>query len=337
MRGESPALPTAVVSAAGHYLPETVVTSATLEARYDLPPGKIAEKTCIVERRVLTEGATSDLATPAVERCLANRGLDADALDGVIVATISPDYPFPSTATIVQGRIGAVGAWAFDIAAACSGFAYALWLATGMIRSGAARRIVVCGADRLSPITDTEDSKTAVLLGDGAGAVLVERDAPSGLAIVDGELWADGTQTELAYQPGGGSRHPASPETVARRLHFMKMDGRAVRAAGVAAMHAVASTLMDRHALSPSDIRWLVTHQSNGRMIEDVAASLGFPPACTFVNIDRYGNTSAATLPICVSELMAGDTLDPRDRVLLASVGAGFTSASLLLRTLPAD
>lgn len=262
---------------------------------------------------------------------LAQRGLAADAIDLIIVATVTPDMFFPSTACVVQEKIGASAAWGFDLLGACSGFIYALATGAQFIESGRHERVLVVGADVMSSIIDFEDRSTCVLFGDGAGAVLLER-AEDANGILDWILKSDGSGGQFLYMPGGGSLNPATSDTVSRKMHYVHQNGRSVFKFAVKGMVEVSEAILRRNKLTADDLKLYVPHQANLRIINSAADRLGLDPSKVAVNIDRYANTTAGTIPICLSEAQASGTLEPGDLVLLASFGAGFTWGSLLLR-----
>jgi 3-oxoacyl-[acyl-carrier-protein] synthase-3 len=322
----------AAVTATGHYVPPDVVANDYFASRLDTTDQWIRSRTGIVERRVAHEGATSDLAVAAAQRCLKARGLSAAAIDGIVVATMTPDRPLPSTAAIVQRKLGAVNAWGFDVAAACSGFVYALIAAAKLVESGALRCALVCGADRMSSVIDPLDRATAVLFGDGAGAVLVEPIADDTVGILDHVCFMDGDGEDALYIPSGGSLRPASAESVAAREHFVVQDGPAVFRAAVTGMADVTEALLKRTGLAGAEVDWLVPHQANRRIIEAVAKRIGFDLARVVINIDRFGNTVAATIPMGLSELNEQKRLAYGDRIVLTAFGAGYTAGAIYLR-----
>jgi len=260
------------------------------------------------------------------------RGIEAAALDCIIVATMTPDRPIPSTAAILQAKLGAINAWGFDLAGACSGFVYALVTATKLVEGGAARRVLVCGADRMSSVVDPTDRATAVLFGDGAGVVLVEMSEDDEVGVFEHVCHMDGEGAAALYIPAGGSLIPAGAESVAHRRHFVVQDGATVFKAAVVGMAEVTEELLKRADLTLDDVAWMVPHQANRRIIEAVARRLGLPLERVVINLDRYGNTVAATIPLCLSEWHADGRLAYRDRIVLAAFGAGFTSGAVYLR-----
>jgi len=322
---------TATISGVGHYVPEQKLTNADLEKMVDTSDEWITSRTGIKERRILDEGlGTSFMALKSLEAILHNKGLDARDIDLLIVATITPDMVFPSTACLVQDQIGATNAWAFDLAAACSGFLYALMVGGQFVETGAHKRVVVIGADKMSSITDYTDRDTCVLFGDGAGAVLLE-PGELGLGLKDFILYSDGSGVKHLRQPAGGSLLPASRETVEKKMHYIYQDGREVFKFAVPKMAEVSAQILERNGLVGKDIALFVPHQANKRIIDACVKRTDIPEDRVVVNIDRYANTSAATIPIGLSEAAEQGRLNRGDNVLLASAGAGYTWGSTLL------
>ena len=322
----------AAVTATGHYVPPDVYSNDYLAKRLDTTDEWIRSRTGIVERRFAATGGTSDLAVAAARRCLDARGIAPSAIDGILVATMTPDRPLPSTAAIVQRKLGATNAWGFDVSAACSGFVYALITAAKLVESGTLRCALVCGADRMSAVIDPLDRATAVLFGDGAGAVLVEAIEDESVGILDHVCFMDGGGEEALYIPSGGSLRPATAESVAAREHFVVQDGAAVFRAAVTGMTDITEALLKRTGLAGAEVDWLVPHQANRRIIEAVAKRLGFDLARIVINLDRFGNTVAATIPLGLSELHEQKKLAYGDRVVLTAFGAGYTSGAIYLR-----
>ena len=325
-------MPKAAITATGHYVPPDVYPNAWFERHLDTTDVWIRERTGIAERRFAKDGGASDLALPAARRCLEMRGIEGAALDCIIVATMTPDRPIPSTAALLQAKLGAINAWGFDLAGACSGFVYALVTATKLVEGGAARRVLVCGADRMSTVIDPADRATAVLFGDGAGVVLVELSDDDDVGIFEHVCHMDGEGAAALNIPAGGSLMPASAETVALRRHFVVQDGATVFKAAVVGMAEVTEDLLKRADLKLEDVAWMVPHQANRRIIEAVAKRLGMPMERVVINLDRYGNTVAATIPLGLSEWHAEGRLAYGDRIVLAAFGAGFTSGAVYLR-----
>jgi len=321
------------ITAVSHYLPERRVTNKDLEQIVDTSDDWIVERTGIRERRVAAQGqATSDLGAAAAVRLLERRGIDASEVDLIIVATVTPDMFFPSTACLVQNKIGAKKAWGFDLSGACSGFLYALATGQQFILAGSHKKVLVIGADVMTSIIDFKDRATCVLFGDGAGAVLLEPAAEGERGIIDFILRSDGGGGQFLYMPGGGSLNPATADTVAKKMHYVHQDGRNVFKFAVRGMAEVSDEILSRHGLSPSDLKLYIPHQANLRIINAAVEKLGLNESQVAVNIDRYANTTAATIPLCLSEAVEYKRIQTGDLVLLASFGAGFTWGSLLLR-----
>jgi 3-oxoacyl-[acyl-carrier-protein] synthase-3 len=322
----------AMIVSTGRAVPEKTLTNADLEQMVETSDQWIVERTGMKERHIVTEGIfTSDLAAEAANKALAQAGVPATAVDVIIVATITGDMPFPATACFVQHKIGAKNAVAFDIAAACSGFIYGLILANNLIQSGAYRNILVIGVEILSRITDYTDRNTCVLFGDGAGAALLQ---PSdGRRGIVGTYWlSDGSLSQLLYMPGGGSRNPATHQSVDARLHYIKMAGPEVFKFAVKAMSDAALQILKRTGLSGTDIDLLITHQANDRIIQATAAKAKVPLEKVFVNIQNYGNTSAASIPIALDEALDMKRLVAGQRVMLVAFGGGFTWGSAIIQ-----
>jgi 3-oxoacyl-[acyl-carrier-protein] synthase-3 len=323
----------AKITAVGHYLPERRVTNKDLEQSVDTSDEWIVERTGIHERRVVAKGqATSDLASGAARRLLEQRGISAKEIDLIIVATVTPDMFFPSTACLVQTKIGAKGAWGFDLSGACSGFIYALATGAQFIASGTHNKVLVIGADVMTSIIDFADRATCVLFGDGAGAVLLEPAVDGECGIVDFILRSDGSGGEYLYMPAGGSLNPASSETVAKKMHYVHQDGRNVFKFAVRGMADVSEEILVKHGLSAADVKLYIPHQANLRIIKAAVEKMGLKESQVAVNIDRYANTTAGTIPICLSEAVESKQIQNKDLILMASFGAGFTLGSLLLR-----
>jgi 3-oxoacyl-[acyl-carrier-protein] synthase III len=322
----------AAITATGHHVPPDVYPNAWFEQRLDTTDDWIRSRTGIVERRFAATGGTSDLAVPAARRCLEMRGIAPAAVDCIIVATMTPDRLCPSTAAAVQRKLGAVNAWGFDLAGACSGFIYGLVTATKLVEGGAARRVLLCGADRMSTVVDPRDRATAVLFGDGAGAVLVELVDDEEVGILGHVCHMDGEGEQSLYIPAGGSVIPSSAESLSARKHFVVQDGAAVFKAAVVGMAEVTEELLKRCDLRLEDIAWMVPHQANRRIIESVAKRVGLPLDRVVINLDRFGNTVGGTIPIGLSEWQECGRLAYGDRVVLSAFGAGFTSGAIYLR-----
>lgn len=323
----------ATITSIAHYLPPDVYPNSYFESYLDTSNEWILERTGIRERRFLKEGATSDLIVPAAKECLKRRGLEPKDIDCVIVATVTPDHLFPCTAAVVQNKLGIPNTcWGFDISAACSAFLFALIASAKLVEGGAAKRLLLCGADKMSAIVNFEDRAQAVLFGDGAGVALIENSDDSNYGILDYILHIDGAGGDYLKMVAGGSFKPASIETVQNKEHYIYQDGQAVFKAAVIGMADVSVEIMKKNNLTADDISWLIPHQANLRIISATAKRMGLNPDKVMVNIDKYGNTTAATIPICISELYEQGKLKKGDNLILASFGAGFTWGSVYLK-----
>jgi 3-oxoacyl-[acyl-carrier-protein] synthase-3 len=321
----------AAITAVGGYVPEYRLTNAELETMVDTNDEWIRDRTGIAERRILkTEGwATSDMAAEAVKDLMAKSGLKPEEIDLIIVATVSPDYVYPATANIVAHKIGAPQAWGYDLEAACSGFLYALQTGAQFISSGAYKKVLIIGADMMSARVDYTDRNTCILFGDGAGAVLLEPN-DEGMGIQDAILKSDGSGADLLYQRAGGSRFPSNVENVNDGGHYIYQEGRTVFKRAVTGMADVSFEIMEKNGLTADDIAYLVPHQANKRIIDATAKRAGLPDEKVMVNIQKYGNTTAGTIPLCLWEWE--DKLKKGDNLILAAFGGGFTWGSVYLK-----
>ena len=326
-----PSRQTAAITAVGTYLPPDRLTNADLEALVDTNDEWIQSRTGIKERRILRDEtkATAFMATEAARDCLDKAGVDAADVDCIIMATVTPDTSFPATACRVQDALGASRAWGFDLSAACSAFLFALTTGSKLIETGMHQRVLVIGADTMSRIIDYTDRTTCILFGDGAGAVLLE-PTTDGTGVLDAVHYSDGDGGEALEMPGGGSLIPPTHETVDARLHYLKQDGRSVFKKAVTGMADAAAEIMERNDLEADDVRYLVPHQANLRIIDATARRMGLSSDKVMVNIDRYGNTTAATLPLCLAD-WEGE-LRPGDNLVLAAFGGGFTWGATWLK-----
>lgn len=320
------------ITAVAHFVPPDVFPNSYFESRLDTSDEWIRTRTGIRERRFMLEGATSDMIVPAAKECLAQRGLTPEDIDCVIVCTVTPDNMFPSTAATVQRKLGLTNAWGFDLSAACSGFLYGLTTASALVESKRVRRVLLCGADKMSSIINPEDRSTYILFGDGAGVVLIEHTDDKTIGIKDSILKMDGRGGDYLYMTAGGSAKPPSHETVENKEHYAVQDGQTVFKSAVVGMADVSAEIMEKNNLTADDISWLVPHQANLRIIDATARRMGLSPDKVMINIDRYGNTTAGTIPICLSELWQQGKLRYGDGVILASFGAGYTWGSIYLR-----
>lgn len=323
----------AKITALGTYVPPRLLTNQDLEKMVETTSQWIVERTGIHTRHIADKGVgTSDLSVEASKKALAQRGIKADDIEAIIVATVTPDMLFPATACLVQAKLGARHAWGFDLSAACSGFPYALQTGVQFIRSGAHKKVLVIGADVMSSIIDYTDRATCVIFGDGAGAVVVEPAAEGELGFIDFMHEVDGSGGCALNMPAGGSLLPASAETVARRQHYVHQDGQAVFKFAVRKMAEVSEAILARNGLKGSDVDAFIPHQANLRIIKATADRVSLRPESVIVNIGEYGNTTAATIPLAMQSAIDEGKLKKGDLVLLASVGAGFTVAATLLR-----
>ncbi|HVW97137.1 MAG TPA: beta-ketoacyl-ACP synthase III [Mucilaginibacter sp.] len=321
----------AAITAVNGYVPDYVLTNQELETMVDTNDEWITTRTGIKERRILkTEGAgTSDMAVPAVNGLLEKRGIKAEEIDLIIFCTTTPDRVFPATANILANKIGAVNAWGYDLQATCSGFLFGLTTGAQFIESGKHKKVLVVAGDKMSSMVDYTDRATCIIFGDGCGAVLLEPDS-EGNGLIDSVLKSDGSGVPFLHQKAGGSVSPASHETVDRREHFLYQEGQAVFKFAVTNMADVAAEVMERNNLGSEDIAWLVPHQANKRIIDATASRTGVSPDKVVINIERYGNTTNATLPLCLWEWE--DKFKKGDNLILAAFGGGFTWGAVYLK-----
>jgi 3-oxoacyl-[acyl-carrier-protein] synthase-3 len=321
------------VSGLGTYVPPKTLTNADLEKLVDTSDEWILQRTGIRERHIVEPGvATSDIAEPAARQAMAEAGVTADQIGFIVVGTTTPDTIFPSTACMLQAKIGANHAWGFDLGAACSGFTYSLSVAYQMVATGSCDHALAVGADVMSSIIDYTDRTTCILFGDGAGAVVLSPAEPGEPSILDFCHEIDGSGGPALCMPAGGSRMPASQDTVERRLHFVKQDGGAVFKFAVKKTEEMSRRVLERNSLSGKDLDLFVSHQANRRIIEAAAERLEMDLSKVVINLDRFGNTTAGTVPLALADARADGRLRKGDLVLLASVGAGFTAGAVLLR-----
>jgi 3-oxoacyl-[acyl-carrier-protein] synthase-3 len=321
------------ISALGAYVPPRLLTNADLEKMVETSDQWITERTGIRERHIVDKGvATSDLAVEAAKKALAQRGMEASDLDAILVGTVTPDMFFPSTACLVQNKLGAKGVWGFDLSAACSAFLYSLQVGTQFVATGAHKRVMVIGADVMSSIIDYTDRATCIIFGDGAGAVILEPAENDSLGMIDFIHEVDGSGGCSLYMPGGGSLNPSTHETVDQKMHYVHQDGQAVFKFAVRKQTELCEKILERNGIKASDIDVFIAHQANKRIINATADRLGLRPESVVINIDRYGNTTAGTIPLAMDTARQEGKLKKGDLVLLASVGAGFTVGATLLR-----
>jgi 3-oxoacyl-[acyl-carrier-protein] synthase-3 len=324
----------AKITSIGRYVPPRILSNADLEKMVETSDQWIQTRVGISERHIAgPETATSDLATAAAKDALERRGIDAAEIDAIIVCTVTPDMMFPSTACLVQNNLGAHNAWGFDLVAACSGFVYGLTTGASLVAAGTHKKVLVIGADTMSRIIDYTDRATCVLFGDGAGAMLLEaaeEGEDAGFIDFLGEI--DGSGGEFLYMPGGGSRKPASAETVAGGMHYVHQEGQQVFKYAVRKMFEMSSSLLERNNLTTKDVDLLVPHQANRRIIDATTERLGLAPEQVMININRFGNTTAGTIPLATSDAIAEGRLRKGALVLFAAVGAGYTAGASLWR-----
>lgn len=322
---------TAAITAVGGYVPEDKLTNADLEKMVDTTDEWIRTRTGIEERRILKGAglATSDMAAPAIRQICEKRGISPEEIDCIICATVTPDMVFPATANIIGAKIGAKHAFGFDLGAACSGFLYGLTMGASLIESRRYKKVVVVGADKMSAIVDYSDRTTCIIFGDGAGAVLLEPNT-EGYGVLDSILRSDGTGCQHLHMKAGGSLRPASHETVNNKEHFIYQEGQSVFKFAVKGMADVSAELLERNKLTGDDIAWLVPHQANKRIIDATANRMGLPEEKVMLNIHRYGNTTAATIPLCLWDWR--QQLNKGDNIVLAAFGGGFTWGATLVK-----
>ncbi len=323
----------AKITALGTYVPPQILTNKDLEKLVETNDQWIMERTGIRERHVLAKGqGTSDMCVEAAKKCLAARGIAANEVEVIIVGTVTPDMMFPSTACLVQHKIGATGAWGFDVSAGCSGFVFALQAGVKMVESGAHSKVLVCGADANTRMTDYTDRTTCVLFGDGGGAVLIEPAEEGEIGMIDFVHEIDGSGGVALNLPAGGSLNPSSHETIDKKMHFIHQDGPAVYKFAVRKMAEATAKLLERNGVTGSDLGCFIPHQANKRIITSTADRLGMDPERVIINIEKYGNTSAGTIPLAMETAIEQGKLKKGDLLLIAAVGAGFTVGAALMR-----
>jgi 3-oxoacyl-[acyl-carrier-protein] synthase-3 len=320
---------TAAITGVQGYLPEDVLSNEDLTKMVDTSDEWITTRTGIKERRIMKNGASSDMAAQAVIKLLQKKNIDPLEIELVILASVTPDYLFPSTANVLCDKVGMTNAWGFDLSAACSGFLFALTTATQFIENGRYKKVLVIGVDKMSSIVDYTDRTTCVIFGDGAGVVLLEPNE-EGLGIQDHILRTDGSGREFLIQPGGGSANPSTFETVEKKMHFVKQEGLQVFKFAVTKMADVSAEIMEKNNLSSDDVAWLVPHQANLRIIDATANRMGLSTDKVMINIQKYGNTTAATLPLCLWDYES--QLKKGDNIILSAFGGGFTWGAIYLK-----
>lgn len=321
----------AIITAVGMYVPDKILDNAYFESTVDTTEEWITTRTGIKERRILENGATSDLATKATEDLLQQHNVNPEEIDVIIVATVTPDMLFPATACLVQERIGANNAWGFDLSAACSGFLFAYQTGCAFIESGQYKKVLVIGADKMSSILDYSDRNNCILFGDGGAAVLLEPSEDLNLGLQNSTLRIDGEGKDKLYMSGGGSLNPPTHETVDKKMHYLFQNGKAVFKVAVVGMADVSYELMQKNNLTSDDIAFLVPHQANKRIIDATGERMGLSKDKVMMNIDKYGNTTAATIPLCLVEYYRDGKLKKGDKIILSAFGAGYTWGSSYL------
>ena len=319
----------AAITAVGGYVPDKVLTNKDLEKLVDTSDEWIQSRTGIKERRIMEDGtATSDICVAAIKQILTKQNLDPKEIDLIIVATITPDHIFPATANIVSDKIGASNAWSYDIGAACSGFLYALETGSKFIESGKYKKVIICGADKMSSIINYEDRNTCIIFGDGGGAVLLEPAEENG--IIDSILKSDGSGRAYLHQVAGGSMNPATHETIDNKLHYVFQEGKTVFKFAVTNMAEVSRAIMDRNNLQGSDVDFLAAHQANLRIIDATAKRMELDQDKVLINIEKYGNTTAGTIPLLLADFES--KFKKGDNIIIAAFGGGFTWGSIYLK-----
>ena len=319
------------ITGTGKYLPERIITNLELEKLVDTSDEWIQTRTGICERRIVKKGqASSEMSTNAVLDLMNKYNVSAKEIDAIIIATITPDMMFPATAAIVQKNINATNAWGYDLSAACSGFLFALQSGSALISSGQCKKVIVVGVDTMSSILDFSDRNTCILFGDGAGAILLEPSKKYG--IIDSKLKLDGAGGEFLNMPAGGSLLPASEETIKKRLHYVHQDGKTVYKKAVNEMANISHQVAKRNNLSNEDINLFIPHQANKRIIDAAAKKMGLKKSQIMININKYANTTSATIPICIAEAQEKQLLKKGDNVILSTFGAGFSWGATYLK-----
>jgi 3-oxoacyl-[acyl-carrier-protein] synthase-3 len=323
----------AKITALGAYVPPRVLTNADLEKMVDTTDEWIMERVGIRERHLVDKGvAASDLAVEAVKNLLASHPMDLQQVDLIVVGTVTPDMMYPSTACLVQHKLGIANTWGFDVSAGCSGFVYALNAGVSFVESGKYKKVLVIGSDVNSSMTDFTDRAVCIIFGDGAGAVLLEPAEDGEAAVIDHVAQIEGVGGQYLYMPGGGSLNPASHETVDQKMHYIHQDGKQVFKYAVKKMAEMTELVLEKNNFSGKDVDCFIAHQANRRIITATADRLGMPLEKVVINIDRYGNTTAGTIPLAMQTAMDEGKLKKGNLVLVAAVGAGFTSGATLLR-----
>jgi 3-oxoacyl-[acyl-carrier-protein] synthase-3 len=315
----------AVITAIGMYIPDKILDNAYFEKIVDTTDEWITTRTGIRERRLLENGATSDLATGAAKDLMEKYNISPDDIDCIIVATVTPDMFFPATACIVQDNIGARNAWGFDLSAACSGFLFAFQTACSLVESGNYKKVLLIGADKMSSIVDYTDRNNCILFGDAGAAVLIEPTTDKNVGLIDSILKIDGSGREALHMKGGGSLNPPSHETVDKKMHYLFQDGKAVFKVAVKGMADISFEIMKKNNLTSEDVAYLVPHQANLRIIAATAERMGLGKEKVMINIDKYGNTTAATIPLCLVDYYRAGKIKKGDKLIFSAFGAGYT------------
>ncbi len=321
----------AVITGVGMYVPDEVLDNAYFSSYLDTNDEWIVSRTGIKERRILRDGPTSEMAYGALKDLIDTTGLDPNEIDVIIIATVTPDMLFPATACIVQERIGASNAWGFDLSAACSGFLFAVQTGAAFITSGAYKKVVVIGADKMTSIVDYSDRNNCILFGDAAGAILLEATEDKTIGIKDSILHIDGTGVDVLNMKAGGSLNPPTHETVDKKMHYLYQEGKAVYKRAVLGMAEVSAEVAEKNNLTPDDIAWLVPHQANLRIIDSTANRLGIGMDKVMINIHKYGNTTSGTIPTCLAEYYRDGKVKKGDNLILSAFGAGYTWGAIYL------
>ena len=321
----------AAITGVGMYVPDKILDNKYFEGIVETNDEWIVSRTGIRERRIMINGATSDMAIEACKDLIKTTKVKPEEIDIIIVATVTPDMFFPATACLVQEKIGATKAWGFDLSAACSGFLFALQTGASFIESGTYKKVIVVGSDKMTSITDYTDRNNCILFGDAASAVLLEPTDDLNYGIKDSLLYIDGSGKESLYMKGGGSLNPPSHETVDKKMHYIYQDGKAVFKVAVKGMADISYEIMQKNGLKGEDVAYLVPHQANLRIIDATAQRMGISKDKVMINIDRYGNTTAATIPSCLTEYYRDGKIKKGDNLILSAFGAGYTWGAMYL------
>ncbi|MBI5731606.1 MAG: ketoacyl-ACP synthase III [Ignavibacteriales bacterium] len=331
MQSQNKKIYNAAITAVGMYVPDKIYDNKYFEKIVETNSEWIISRTGIRERRIMENGATSDMAVYAIQDLFKTTNVKPEEIDVIIVATVTPDMFFPATACLVQEKIGAKNAWGFDLSAACSGFLFALQTGASLVETGKYKKVLVVGSDKMSSITDYTDRNNCILFGDAASAVLLEPTDDLNYGIKDSLLYIDGSGKESLYMKGGGSLNPPSHETVDKKMHYIYQDGKAVFKVAVIGMADISFEIMKKNGLKSEDVAYLVPHQANLRIIDATADRMGISKDKVMINIDRYGNTTAATIPLCLTEYYRDGKVKKGDNLILSAFGAGYTWGAMYL------